>query len=156
MSSEPSEHQMQAGVLIREARKARKWNQTRLAAVVEEEFRRRGEDSSLTCEQSTVSSWEKGKKRPQPAWKVTVLEDVLGLDRGELTRLYFDIDTESARDRVATPRELVARMRRILEQLDRHLPADPVPLAAVRTGRARKQQGRGSGGSPRMDTQGNA
>jgi DNA-binding transcriptional regulator YdaS (Cro superfamily) len=112
----------------------------------------------LGVKQTTVSTWVTAKKAPRSRSTVEDIERALGpgvCPPGSLQQLlYGGIDPDPVA--LPTPREIVERIRRLLDELDRHLDDDDAPRqqASARGGRRGARLRSVEPGSPGTDTRG--
>lgn len=87
--------------------------------------------AALGVKQTTVSTWVTGKKAPRQRSTVEDIERALGpgvCPPGTLQlALYGGEGLDPEPGSLPTPREIVGRIRRLLDELDRHLDADDGP-----------------------------
>lgn len=111
---------------------------------------------ALQVSQTTVSTWVTKKKHPRNRSVVEDIERVLGpgvCPPGSLQQvLYGGVGVDT--DPLPTPRAIVERIRRLLDELDRHLDDDDVrrPRAGARDGRPVAPLRSVAPGTPRTGT----
>jgi transcriptional regulator with XRE-family HTH domain len=134
-----------------------------LAAALKAGGRIRTQDKladALGVKQTTVSTWVTAKKAPRSRSTVEDIERALGpgvCPPGSLQQLLYGGGIEPDPAALPTPREIVGRIRRLLDELDRHLDDDgdaPRQQASARGGRRGARLRSVDPDSPGTDTQG--